>query len=422
MRIRFVDLFCGAGGIRLGVEAAFKEYGVSTKCVGSSEIDPKACETYMLNFGESPLGDIREIHDLEPFDLLLAGFPCQAFSYAGKKLGFGDTRGTLFFEVERLLKKYKPRLVFLENVRGLITHDQGRTFATILERLEQLDYRVEHRVLNSSNYGIPQNRVRIYIIACLKKRPVITILSHLGAKDSHDFASYSCALTLFDNPLFRTVKDILDPYPDPKYDCSEWFTERLRNITNGRLEKLHGVRLIDTRHGNSIHSWDIGIKGACTEQEILFMNMLISNRRKQVFGTHQDGKALTIEQISTFYKKNDIGDILNSLSAKGYLNKKDERYNPVCGNMSFEVFKFLDPDSIAITLTASDAHKLGIYHHDRLRRLTPRECARLQGYPDEYKLHHQDLCAYKQLGNAVSVPVIKRIFVDFLANNQSWLE
>lgn len=410
MPIRFIDLFCGTGGIRLGMEAAFKEWGTSTQCVGSSEIDPRACETYMLNFGESPLGDIREIHELEPFDILLAGFPCQAFSYAGKQLGFGDTRGTLFFEIERLLKKYKPKLIFLENVRGLITHDQGRTFATILEQLERLNYKIEQRILNSSNYGVPQNRVRIYIIGCLNTRPVITIPSHFGAKDSHDFASYSHALPLFEKRSFRTVKDILEINPDPKYDCSEWFTAKLWEITNGKLEKLHGVRLIDTRHGNSIHSWDIGIKGACTEQEVTLMNMLIANRRRHIFGTHQDGKALTIEQISTFYKGDDIADIIASLSAKGYLNKRGERYNPVCGNMSFEVFKFLDPDSIAITLTASDAHKLGVYYHDRLRRLTPRECARLQGYPDEYQLHPQDLCAYKQLGNAVSVPVIKQLF------------
>lgn len=148
------------------------------------------------------------------------------------------------------------------------------------------------------------------------------------------------------------------------------------------------------------------------------MNLLISNRRKHIFGTHQDGKALTKEQIKTFYPSQTLDPIIQSLLAKGYLSEKEGRYNPVCGNMSFEVFKFLDPQSISITLTASDAHKLGVFYNGRVRRLTPRECARLQGYPDEYQLHPEDQYAYKQLGNAVSVPVIAQIFSDFLANNQ----
>lgn len=418
MSVRFIDLFCGTGGIRLGMETAFKEMGFSTHCIKSSEIDPKASETYMLNFNENPLCDVHEVDELEPFDVLLAGFPCQAFSYAGKQLGFGDTRGTLFFQVERLLKKHRPKLVFLENVRGLTTHDNGRTFETILDRLKKLNYNVEYRLLNSSNYDIPQNRVRIYIFAYLNEKPVITLPSDLGAKDSHDFESYTSTLSLFDNYSFKNVKDILEDNPESKYDCSDWFTEKLKKITNGDLSKLHGVRLIDTRHGNSIHSWDIGIKGDCSDKEIYFMNMLVSNRRKHIFGTHQDGKALTFEQINTFYTDKDINEVIGSLLEKGYLSKKENKYNPVCGNMSFEVFKFLDPNSISITLTASDTHKLGIYHNGRIRRLTPRECVRLQGYPENYKLHPQDNYAYKQLGNAVSVPVIKKLFIDFLTNNK----
>lgn len=416
--IKFVDLFCGTGGIRLGLEQAFHSYGVSTYCVKSAEIDKKACETYQINFGENPYADVREIGELENFDILLAGFPCQAFSYAGKQLGFADTRGTLFFEVERLLQKHKPRLVFLENVRGLTTHDKGRTFEAILNSLKSLGYKVQFRLLNSSNYGIPQNRVRIYIIASLEFDPTITLLTDLGAVDSHNFEMYSSAPSFFYTYSFKTVQDILEAEPPSKYDCSPWFIERLKKVLNNDLNQLHGIRLIDTRHGNSIHSWDIGIKGECSPKEVEFMNLLISNRRKHIFGTHQDGKALTKEQIKTFYPSQTLDPIIQSLLAKGYLSEKEGRYNPVCGNMSFEVFKFLDPQSISITLTASDAHKLGVFYNGRVRRLTPRECARLQGYPDEYQLHPEDQYAYKQLGNAVSVPVIAQIFSDFLANNQ----
>ncbi|MFA7230012.1 MAG: DNA (cytosine-5-)-methyltransferase [Victivallaceae bacterium] len=415
--IKFIDLFCGTGGIRLGVEQAFAESGIAVKCVKSAEIDKKACETYQLNFNENPYCDVHEIDNLSHFDVLLAGFPCQSFSYAGKQLGFSDTRGTLFFEVERILKKHKPRLVFLENVRGLTTHDKGKTFKTILNSLESLGYHVQYRLLNSSNYGIPQNRVRIYIIAYLDENPIITLPDDLGATDSHDFQDYSTSLFLYGDYTFKNVKDILEENPDKKYDCSEWFVEKLRKTLEDNLDKIHGIRLIDTRHGNSIHSWDIGIKGECSKEEIFFMNSLISNRRKHIFGTHQDGKPLTKEQISTFYTNENLDKVIDSLLEKGYLSKKDDKYNPVCGNMSFEVFKFLDPNSISITLTASDSHKLGIYHNGRIRRLTPRECARLQGYPDWYKLHPEDQYAYKQLGNAVSVPVIKKLFVDFLSNN-----
>lgn len=420
--IKFIDLFCGTGGIRLGMEEAFHSMGIETKCVLSSEIDKNACETYKLNFHEDPYGDVRELDDIKDFDVLLAGFPCQAFSYAGKQLGFADTRGTLFFEVERILRKYRPKIVFLENVRGLTTHDNGRTFKTITGSLNDLGYKVEYRLLNASNYGVPQNRLRIYIFATLDYDPILSLSSDVGAIDSHNFDNYVNQVSLFHDYSHKTVKDILEDNPPEKYNCSEWFVDRLKIALDGDLGKVHGKRLIDTRHGNSIHSWDIGIKGICSTDEKEFMNALISNRRKKIFGTHQDGKALTIDQIKTFYPFPNINEVMDGLLSKGYLSNKNEKYNPVCGNMSFEVFKFLDPSSISITLTASDSNRLGVYHNGRIRRLTPRECARLQGYPDTFILNPVDSFAYKQLGNAVSVPVISTLFKDFLRNNRSFIE
>lgn len=415
-KVRFIDLFAGTGGIRLAFEQALNEHGLKTECVKSVEIDPKACETYKLNFGENPFGDIRQTNDFPPFDALLAGFPCQAFSYAGKQRGFADTRGTLFFEVERILKKYRPSFCFLENVRGLTTHDGGRTFQTILEHLKVLGYHVEYRLINASAMGVPQNRVRIYIICTLNVSPVLTIDSNLGASDSHLFKQQEPDLWNYQNPVKATlVKDILEKNPPAMYDCSSAFISALKEFVHDDLSCLHGIRLIDTRHGHSIHSWDLGKKGVCSAKEITFMNMLISNRRRHDFGTHQDGKALNIEQIKTFYPDNDIEEVITSLLQKGYLKKdKDGKYNPVCGNMSFEVFKFLDPDSISITLTSSDANRLGIFFNNRIRRLTPRECARLQGYPDSYVLHPIDNCSYKQLGNAVCVPVIAQLISNLL--------
>ncbi len=416
--IKFIDLFAGTGGIRLGFEQACKKFDLKTECVFSSEIDKNACASYELNFGHNPFSDITQIEELPAFDFMLAGFPCQSFSYAGKRRGFGETRGTLFFEVERLLSKYKPNGFLLENVRGLTTHDEGRTFETIINSLTNLGYSVNYFLLNSSSFGVPQNRVRIYILGTLNGDIKTKLHSDVGASDSHKFKEQNGQTSPFSAPKnSRVVKDILEKNFSEKYECTSSFINKLKNVVGEDLSKLHGYRLIDYRGGQAIHSWELGIKGQCTSAEIEFLNLLIGNRRKKTFGTHQDGKSLTIEQIQTFYKKTDLNEILTSLVKKGYLSANDDKYNPVAGNMSFEVFKFLDPESISITLTASDTNRLGVVQNGRARKMTPRECARLQGFPDTYKLLDNDSAVYKQMGNAVSVPVIEAVITDLIANN-----
>ncbi len=417
--IRFIDLFAGIGGMRLGFEETCRNLRIESKCVFSSEIDKKAIETYILNFEDQPYGDIRGIHNIPQFDFLLAGFPCQPFSYAGKQQGFGDTRGTLFFEIERILKQYKPQGFLLENVRGLTTHDRGRTLKTIIHSLESIGYGVNYLLLNSSNFGVPQNRVRIYLLGLFGQKPIITINSDRGAIDSHAFKTKIHQISLFDKhyPII-TVKHILERRVSENYYLSSEFEQQLYNAVDGDFDKLNGVRLIDFRGGHSLHSWDLGIKGKCTQEERDFMKLLISNRRHKKFGDHQDGKSLTLEQIKTFYNHKNVENIIDSLIEKRYLKRIDDKYNPVSGNMSFEVFKFLDPESISITLTSSDANKLGIVQDGKPRRITPRECARLQGFPDDYKVHPDDFAAYKQFGNSVSVPVVKEVLTDFLEHNK----
>ncbi|EPH3362909.1 DNA cytosine methyltransferase [Citrobacter freundii] len=413
--IKFIDLFSGTGGIRLGFEQALDQLSIKHKCVYSCEIDKKACLSYQLNFGENPYGDITKVEasSLPDFDFLLAGFPCQAFSHAGQRKGFEDTRGTLFFDVARILKEKQPKFFLLENVRGLISHDKGNTYKVIEKTLKELGYGVDFLLLNSSSFSVPQNRVRIYIFGVLNSAPKMTLSTNLGATDSHDFKN---KINDFNNVKY--IKDILDPIVDEKYICSSHFQKMINNAIPD-LNEIHGYRLIDYRGGKSLHSWELGIKGKCSSKEIEFMNLLISNRRKKIFGTHKDGKSLSKEQIMTFYPYNDFDKITDSLILKGYLSKKDELYNPVCGNMSFEVFKFLDPESISITLTASDSNRLGVYHNNILRKITPRECARIQGYPESYILLDDDNAVYKQMGNGVSVPVIKAVALDFIENNIS---
>lgn len=160
MSFNFIDLFSGMGGFRI----AFEKQG--GKCVFSSDIDKYAKETYFMNFGEIPYGDITKIDekDIPEHDILCAGFPCQAFSIAGKRLGFEDTRGTLFFDVARILKEKKPKAFVLENVRGLVNHDGGKTLEVILSTLKEIGYSYKYAILNAKDYNVPQNRERWYCI------------------------------------------------------------------------------------------------------------------------------------------------------------------------------------------------------------------------------------------------------------------
>ena len=165
MKIKFIDLFAGIGGIRLAFES------VGGKCIFSSEIDKFACDTYEKNFGERPAGDITKISAkaIPDFDILLGGFPCQSFSIIGKQEGFeNETCGTLFFEIERILKFKKPKAFLLENVKNLTTHDNGKTFKIICEHLETLGYNIYTKILNSLDFGLPQKRERIFIVGFLE--------------------------------------------------------------------------------------------------------------------------------------------------------------------------------------------------------------------------------------------------------------
>ena len=170
--IKYIDLFCGMGGLRIGFEDALTELGLIGKCEFSSDIKNTAIKAYNKNFAENlKPTDITKIpvNEIPDFDYLLAGFPCQAFSYAGNRLGFEDTRGTLFFDIARILKEKKPKGFILENVEGLITHDQGKTYKVIENTLVELGYKVTTRIINGKDFGLAQSRNRIYIVGHKEK-------------------------------------------------------------------------------------------------------------------------------------------------------------------------------------------------------------------------------------------------------------
>ena len=208
---KFIDLFAGIGGIRLGFEQVFKD---KSSFIFASEIDKFAQTTYASNYGHLPSGDITQIqpNEIPNFDILLAGFPCQPFSNAGLKKGFKDTRGTLFFDISRIIKHHKPKVVFLENVKGFRNHDKGNTFRVVKETLEEQGYKVFAEVLNAKHFGVPQNRERIYIIGFL----------------DHDINFE------FPKPSEKTVKvgDILDKKVDDKYTISDklWAGHQRRKL------------------------------------------------------------------------------------------------------------------------------------------------------------------------------------------------
>lgn len=308
----FIDLFAGIGGFRM----AFENLG--GECVFSSEWDKYCQITYEENYGEKPVGDIREVEtkDIPDHDVLAAGFPCQPFSIAGKRGGFDDTRGTLFFDVARIIKDKKPKAIFLENVKGFANHDRGKTLSTILNVLRnELNYYVpEPKIINSKDYGVPQNRERIFII---------------GFREDVDGEKFE-----YPKPSKKQliVKDIMEEEEvSTKYYLSDVYLESLRQHKKRHEKKGNGFGYEIIPHDGIANAIVVG--GMGRERNLLFDS-----------------------RLTDFVPKTNI---------KGKVNREG------------------------------------------IRKMTPREWARLQGYPDDFKIPVSDAQAYKQFGNSVSVPAIQ---------------
>lgn len=412
--LKFIDLFAGIGGIRKGFEISCSKRGLSTECVFTSEIKPHAISVLKQNNpNETIHGDITEISSSEipNFDFLLAGFPCQAFSSAGKRLGFLDTRGTLFFEVERILRDKKPHGFILENVEGLVSHDKknktdeiGNTLATILNALENLGYFVSWKVLNAKDFGVPQERKRIYIVGTKKEKPSLE--------------NFSTKTKKLGSILNKNIPA----------ENSKFITNLMEHY---RVEELLGKSIKDKRGGESnIHSWDIEIKGPVSREQKNLLNLILKERRKKRWAEEygidwMDGMPLTISQIKTFYDSENLEEMLNDLVEKGYLKYEHPKkkvnntrvydsslplgYNIVAGKMSYEVSQILDPDGVAPTLVAMDMEHLFVPTDSGIRRLSLREGLDLFGYPKSYKFNIDIKEGYDLLGNTVVVPVISKV-------------
>ncbi len=329
-RVKFIDLFAGIGGFH----QAMSRFGA--ECVFASEWDIEAAKTYFENYGIMPEGDITKIDakDIPNHDMLCGGFPCQAFSISGKQKGFEDTRGTLFFDIARIVQHHKPKVLLLENVRNFAKHDKGNTLKTVIDTLQELDYNVFYKVLNASHYGLPQNRERVFFV-CFRKD--LSIDKFEFPKPTNEKVALLDILE--DNPKDAKIVNRPDTF----------FTKKYKPEIN------------------------------------IFGEVELPNRPIQI----------------------------------GYVNK---------GGQGERIYS---PYGHAITLSAyggGAGAKTGLYYiNEKIRKLSPRECARVQGFPDSFKIHSSVSQAYKQFGNSVAVKVlieiIKQIYktgcFDSVENNKN---
>ncbi len=319
-KIKYIDLFAGIGGFH----QAMSSFGA--ECVFASEWDKYAAQVYYENYGIRPKGDITTIKEQEipKHDILCGGFPCQAFSISGKQRGFEDTRGTLFFDIVRIIKYHNPKVLFLENVRNFEKHDSGRTLKTVIESLQNIGYNVFIKVLNASNYELPQNRERIFIV-CFRNDLKINMFNF--------------------------------PKPHNKKTC-------LMDILENNP--------IDAK---VINRPDIVFTRKFTPQIDLFGEIDLPNKPIQI----------------------------------GYVNK---------GGQGERIYS---PYGHAITLSAYGGgvgSKTGLYFvNNVIRKLSPRECARLLGFPDNFKIDSSLTQSYKQFGNSVAINVLKSIIKEIYKTN-----
>ena len=314
-KFTFIDLFAGIGGFRIAMQ------NLGGECIFSSEWDEQAQRTYYANYGEVPFGDITKESTKsfipEGFDVLCAGFPCQAFSLAGKRLGFAETRGTLFFDVAEILRRRQPKAIFLENVKGLAIHDGGKTLKVILNTLDEVGYIVpDPKIVNAMYFGVPQHRERIYIVG-------------------------------FRKDLGITKEDFI--YPKQGEVTKHWIDVR-------ESEPVPAKYYLSTQYMTTLenHKARHAAKGNGFGYEII----------------PDDGVANAI----------------------------------VVGGMGRERNLVIDKRQTDLTPTTNIK---GTVNTDGVRRMTPREWARLQGYPDSFRIVVADASAYKQFGNSVAVPAIQ---------------
>ena len=409
MLIKYIDLCCGIGGFRVGINQFQKEHtDFKFECVFSADVKADAIKTYNLNFKETMTKtDVHSIETLPDFDLLCAGFPCQPFSSAGNKNGFSDERGGMIFKIADLCEKYKPRHFILENVSNLLSLDKGKIIQRIQELFGKLGYQVTYKKLNSSDFGVPQSRERVYIVGDLLGLPSLEKIKKKEKRVFKDATDYDSKYTDIPQDLCRKI------------------------IQLHTVNSVYGVCLQDKRGGTkNIHSWDLGYNGEISAEERKLMKTIMTERRKKHWAKEKkivwmDGMPLTLTEIQTFYDHDDLENMLDNLIEKRYLRlekckdlvngkrqyKEDSEvgYNICKGKLSFPISRILDPADVCPTLTATDSCKLVVMIDNKyIRKLTDKELKRVCGFPEDFQIP-KDVDTYDLFGNMVTPPVIKGI-------------
>tara|TARA_R110002020_G_scaffold372393_1_gene583855 strand:- start:162 stop:1379 length:1218 start_codon:yes stop_codon:yes gene_type:complete len=390
-------MFSGIGGFELGMLMSGHKFEV----VGHSEIDKYACEIYEKHFkGVTNYGDATRIipGEIPQFDLLTGGFPCQAFSVAGLRRGWNDTRGTLFFDIARILRERKPKYILLENVKGLLSHNNGRTFQTILEVLSDIGYMVQWEVLNSKNFGVPQNRERVFIIGHLRgeRRPKVFPFREGYEKNGVQIKR------LGSNDVFRRYNQVFDKDGACEALDTSGGGGHTPCIQVGVLQDRGKVRKTDisTCIDANYHK---GIDNHAERTAIAKINIIDNLKGKGGHECHNvhsiDGIAPTVREnhgkITMIKTKTATADVKAVLTP----NREQKRQN---GR------RMKNTNEPMFTLTGQDIHGVSI-DNAKIRRLTPLECERLQGFPDNWTECVSDTQRYKSLGNAVTTNVVAEV-------------
>ena len=425
-KFKFIDLFSGVGGFRIPLEK------LGGECVAYSEIDKNAIEVYQQNFNtknEIFLGDITNVKEIPKADLIVGGVPCQAWSVAGKKKGFDDPRGKLWEDSIRLVKKNKPKTFIFENVKGLYDPRNKGALDLIISEFKKCGYDVFHRVLNAYDFGLPQNRDRLFIVGFKKDQKV-----HFN----------------FPKPLnkSKTLIEVMDNLKiDKKHLIKQKFSpEKIFGskipFSRNRFQKSDELNdffiFCDTRDGHTtIHSWDL-MKTTAFEKKICMT--ILRNRRRKLYG-EWDGNPLSLKTLQTLIKELKSSD-LKDLVEKNILNQEEDgRYelantkNSAGINGVYRVF--LPQSDIFATITATENRDYiatktitgkdpeeyknnflrEIFKKKNMRLISGRESGRLQGFPDKFKIHPNDKIAKKQFGNAVPTNVVYNVAKEIIRLN-----
>lgn len=411
--IKYIDLCSGIGGFRIAIEQFIKETSkkYEFKCILSADIKQDAIDTYNLNFNEKNVStDINTLKpkDIKKFDLLCAGFPCQPFSSAGQKKGFKDNRGGMIFKIIDICKYHNPKVILLENVYNLISLDGGKCITKINDLFSNIGYKVSYKKLNSSEFGCPQSRERVYIV-CHKQSKII--LDNIKTK-----------------PKKLLLKNVIDN-SDKRTDIDNNFAKKLLKLHTNI--NIYDCKIGDKRGGkHNIHSWDLEHNGSINKEEKKLMGQIMLERRKKHWADKKkikwmDGMPLTIEEIKTFNKHEKLKCMLDNLVKKKYLRiekckdlingkrvyvqSSKDGYNICKGKLSFPVSKILNPNNFSPTLTATDSHKLVVIIDNKyIRKLNDKELIKICGFPESYKIP-KTVNKYDLFGNMATPPVILEI-------------